>query len=146
MSQKNPTDEEVDIYAKEYIRNGDQTKSFRVTFPNSKAAPETTHARASEFNKLSKVKVRIEELKEISTKIAEEKFTITVEQRLRWLKEIITSGLGDYVDAQENKRKENLAAAKSAIDTLNNMLGTDEDSGKVKPVKVMIGVKDASRP
>ena len=146
MSQVNPTDTELDDYATEYIKHGDQTKAWIAAFPKSKAKPETVHARASEFHKNSKVKVRIGKVKVRVAEIAEKKFTITIETRLQWLKDIFDAGMETYLDAQGNRRRESLTASRSAIDTLNNMLGIDEESGTVKPVKVMIGVKDASRP
>ena len=95
------------------------------------------------FNKPS-INLRIKILQKEAASIAEEHFTITVKQRLEWLTEIINAGLGSYVDAQSNQRRESLTAAKSAIDTMNTMLGVDGDSDKVKPVKVFVGVQDAS--
>ena len=89
--------------------------------------------------------LRIEELRKTTVAIAEKKFTITIEQRLKWLNEIVDAGLEVITDASGVAKRQNLPASKSAIDTLNLMLGTDEESGSVKPVKVMIGVKDASR-
>jgi len=94
------------------------------------------------FNK-PKLSLRIKELQKVVNKVAEKKFSISVEQRLKWLEQIVKAGLGTYHDAAGNERRENLAASKGAIETLNTMLGTDESSD-VKPVKVFIGVEDAS--
>ena len=146
MSQANPTDVEIDNYAKEFTQHGDQTKSWLAAFPKSKAKPETIHVRASEFHKISKVQSRIGKVQVRTAEIAEKKFTITIEQRLKWLNEIVGAGLEIIVDASGVAKRQNLPASKSAIDTLNLMLGTDEESGTVKPVKVIIGVKDGSRP
>ena len=44
------------------------------------------------------------------------------------------------------EQRENLPAANKAIEILNSMLGIDEGSGDVKPVKVFVGVEDASKP
>lgn len=145
MSQARPTDIEADTYAKEYINHGDQTRAWSSAFPQSNAATETRHEKASKFHKLAKVQARIGKVQVKAANIAEKKFTITIEQRLKWLNEIVKAGLEVIVDASGVAKRQNLPASKSAIDTLNLMLGTDEQSGTVKPVKVLIGVKDASR-
>jgi hypothetical protein len=144
MSQAKPTDIEVDDYAKEYIKHADQSRSWRAAFPNSNAAPETIHVKASKFHKMDKVQVRLGKVRAEASKIASDKFTITVEQRLKWLNEIVDAGLEDIKMADGTYKRQNLPAAKSAIDTLNTMLGVDEDNGTVKPVKVFVGVQDAS--
>lgn len=145
MSQSTPTESEIDIYSKQYLTHGDKSKSWAVTFPKSKAKKEAVNVSASRFHILAKVLLRIEELRKTTAEMAKKKFTITIEQRLKWLNEIVTAGLEEIKDAAGVVKRQNLPAAKSAIDTLNLMLGTDEESGTVKPVKVMIGVKDASR-
>ena len=95
------------------------------------------------YNK-PKLSLRIKELQKTVNNIAKKKFTITVERRLRWLEEIVSAGLATYNDASGGSRRENLAASKGAIETLNTMLGIDENS-ETKPVKVFIGVEDASK-
>ena len=89
-------------------------------------------------------KKKVKELQKTVNNIAKKKFTITVERRLRWLEEIVSAGLATYNDASGGSRRENLAASKGAIETLNTMLGIDENS-ETKPVKVFIGVEDASK-
>lgn len=91
-----------------------------------------------------KISLRIAELRSKANTVADKKFTVSIEQRLQWLNEIIKAGLGTYSDAQGNERRESLGAADKAISTLNSMLGTDESGDKVKPVKVFVGVEDAS--
>ena len=145
MSQSKPTHVEINTYAQSFIDCGDKSKSWVLAYPKSKSLPAGVNSRASEFHKRSEVLVRISELTVKTREIAEEKFSISVEERLGMLKDIYDAGMSTYLDMQGNKRRENLGASKSSIDTLNSMLGTDEDAGKVKPVKVMIGVKDASR-
>ena len=143
MSQTDPSAKELEAYCAEYIESKDQTKAWKFTFPTSTAKPETIHCMASRFHKIPKVRARIEELRAITVEIAEKKFTITVEQRLQWLKEIVDAGLGEYIDPTGNKRREGLSASKGAIDTLNAMLGTKEESEDIiKPIP--IGVIDAS--
>ena len=94
-----------------------------------------------------KISLRIAELQKKADKVAEAKFEISVEQRLRWLKDATEKGLGTYVTHSNfgtTERVESIGGAVSAINTMNAMLGVDEKGGKTKPVKVMIGVADAS--
>ncbi len=83
MSQANPTDAETDAYAGHYVLHGDQSKAFRVAFPDSKAKPEAIHAKASAFHKINKVQLRIDELKAQVREVAEKEFKIDAEWVLR---------------------------------------------------------------
>jgi hypothetical protein len=97
------------------------------------------------FNK-PRLSLRIGELTLVVRSVAKEKFSITLRKRLEWLDEIVEAGL-EIIDAADGtKKRQHLPAANQAITILNTMLGTDELGGEVKPVKVLIGVKDASRP
>tara|TARA_R110000851_G_scaffold169593_2_gene315779 strand:- start:239 stop:691 length:453 start_codon:yes stop_codon:yes gene_type:complete len=96
------------------------------------------------FNK-PRITLRLDELMVVVNKVAEEKFTVSVQQRLKWLQEITEFGMEEIIDAQGVSKRQNLQASRSAIETLNTMLGVSEDSGKTKPVKVFVGVQDASR-
>lgn len=125
--------------------NRDLIQAYRKSEYSQKLTADQMSVQANKLFNKPKINLRITELTKKVNDIAEKKFTITIESRLRWLKDIYDAGMETYLDAQGNKRRESLTASKSAIDTLNNMLGTDEESGTVKPVKVMIGVKDASR-
>jgi len=53
-------------------------------------------------------------------------------------------GMSTYIDAVGNKRRENLAASKGSIETMNTMLGVSEKGDNTKPVKIFVGVVDAS--
>ena len=55
------------------------------------------------------------------------------------------AGIATYVDGTGSKRRENLAAARAAIQTMNEMLGvTDGDKKERKTYNVTLSVKDAS--
>jgi len=82
----------------------------------------------------------------VADKVAKERFSISVEQRLIWLSEVREAGMSTYIDQLGNERRESLNAANASIKTMNEMLGVDDSGDGVKPVKVIIGVKDASRP
>ena len=126
--------------------NRDLIQAYRKSEYSQKLTADQMSVQANKLFNKPKINLRIAELSKKVNDIAEKKFTITIEQRLRWLNEIVDAGLEDLKMADGTYKRQNLPAAKAAIDTLNNMLGTDEASGTVKPVKVMIGVKDASRP
>ena len=89
--------------------------------------------------------VRIKELQEKADKVANEKFDISVEQRLKWLDEIVQAGLGTYTDQQGNQRREALSAADKAINTMNAMLGTKEGDEKTDSMEITFNVVDARR-
>lgn len=131
-----------EVFCQEYaLNNGNATAAWRKAHPDSKAKPETQHSRASEMLSQRKVKVRISELQEQARVKATEAFTITVEQRLRWLKEITEAGLGDYIDQNGNKRRENLAAARAAVATMNDMLGVADGGKQTESQGVTIVIK-----
>jgi len=76
MSQSNPTKSEIDKYASHYVLHGDQSSSFRIAFPKSKAKAETIHEAASRFHSKNKVQTRIKELSAQVQAIAKEEFKI----------------------------------------------------------------------
>ena len=131
-----------EAFCQEYVlNNGNATAAWRKAHPDSKAKPETQHSRASEMLSQGKVRVRISELQEQARVKATEAFTITVEQRLRWLKDITEAGLGDYIDQNGNKRRENLAAARAAVATINDMLGVADGGKQTESQGVTIVIK-----
>lgn len=94
MSQRNPTDIEINAYAERYILpGGNESESFRAAFPGSKASKETVNAQASKFHKLHKVCIRISELIAVSKKSSEEEFGMTVTQLKKILAKVIKTGL-----------------------------------------------------
>ena len=119
MSQSTPTDSEIDVYSKQFLNHGDKSKSWSAAFPKSRAKKEAVNVSASRFHTFAKVLLRIEELRKTTVALAEKKFTITIEQRLRWLNEIVDAGLEKIEDATGASKRQNLPAAKSAIDARN---------------------------
>ena len=139
------TDKE-EIFCQAYYENGgNATAAYLVMVPNSRAKPESINEMASRMLANVKVSSRIAELKAQAAVVASAKFNITVEQRLRWLKDITEAGLAVYVDGAGNNRRENLAAARAAIQTMNEMLGVSEsDKKERKSYNITLSVKDAS--
>lgn len=136
-----------EAFAQAVVRNGgDKVAAYKeagYTWENMNQNSLSVSADKT-YNKAN-VNLRIKQLLEIANKTAEKKFSITVEQRLKWLKEITEAGISSYQDGSGVTRRENLAASRAAIQTMNDMLGVTEKGDGVKPVKVIIGVKDASR-
>ena len=132
-------------FCKAYVLNGgNQTEAWRAANPKSKAKPETQHSKASTMFAQDKVKERIEQLKSAMNEKANKKFEITVEQRLKWLKDITEAGLAHYHDGNGELRRENLAAARAAIATMNDMLGTDDENGEnAQPLEIKFTVSAA---
>ena len=64
MSQGNPTDHEIDVYATEYVLNNDQTAAWRKAYPDSKASDGVVWTKASLMHKRDKVQKRIREKQE----------------------------------------------------------------------------------
>ena len=132
-------------FALKYAECGNASEAYRYAYNAENMKASTINEKACLTLKADKVRARVDELKLLSKSVAEEKFTISVKQRLEWAKQIVEAGLSTYED-QSGSKYHNLSAANQAIATLNTMLGVDEESGKAKPVKVFVGVKDASRP
>ena len=132
-----------EAFCLKYVELGDASAAYRFAYSTEKMGNNTIHVKASELLKNGKVTVRIKELKSITQEVAEKEFRITKEQRLKWLEEIVTAGLSTYMDGNGQERRENLTAARGAIQELNTMLPDSEDK-KPTPIYVEIGVKDAS--
>ena len=130
-----------EAFCQAYVLGGcsDATAAWRIAHPLSKAKPETQWNKAHIMLKKGEVKARIRQLQKKAADKAEEKFTISVEQRLKWLHEVAIAGLGIYYDQGGNERRENLAATRAAVQTLNEMLGTGaEVSDESKNITVII--------
>ena len=150
MSQSNPTAIQTNTYAENYVLYGDQSRAWRVTFPDSKCKPENVNCKASKFHTIVKVLSRIEEIRSKLQKQTEEEFNITVSDLKKMLVEAAQGGLKTRIDAQENKVPNNIAGAVSAITEINRMDGnhhqykSDEgDKGKAQPLTINFAVSPA---
>ena len=123
MSQSNPTDFQANAYAENYVLHGDQSKAWRATFPESKCKPESIHARASKFNSIVKVQLRIGEINSRLAKQSEEEFGVTVSDIKKMLVMAVKGGLKTKTDAQGNEVMHNASATVSALSEINRMDG-----------------------
>ena len=137
-----------EAFAQAYVLGGcsDATAAWRIAHPLSKAKPETQHVKASVMLKSDKVKVRIRQLKKKASEQSERDFGVSVEWRLDMLKKIADAGMEQWHDQGGNKRRENLAAARGAIQTINDMLGValPGEKGQRKSFSVNLRIQDAS--
>ena len=84
MSQRNPTDLELAKYAEAVITNGgDKSKAFKAAFPKSKIKGHSLNVRASEFDKLREVRVRVERLQKEANEAADEEAIYTVQKAMK---------------------------------------------------------------
>lgn len=149
MSQANPTEFQANAYAENYVLYGDQSRAWRMAFPESKSKPENIHVRASKLHAIGKVQARIEEIQSRLSKQTEEDFNITVSDLKKMLVIAAQGGLKTRLDAQQNKVLNNIAGAVSAISEINRMDGNhyqyksdEENKGVVQPLTINFQVSD----
>lgn len=137
-----------ELFAVEVVTNGGDKVKARESAGYSMSMSKASQGRDADtlFNH-PKISPRIEELQKKADKIANEKFSISIEQRLMWLKEVAEAGLTMQTVMKGEtavEQRENLPATTGAIRVMNEILGTDGETEGTKPVKVIIGVQDAS--
>ena len=119
MSQSTPTDHEVDVYAGEFVLTGDKSKSWRKTFPNSKAKQDVIWTNAQKMHNFTQVLARIGELQgEIAQKDAEE-FDMSVAELKEKLRDVMEAGM----ELDSSGKRQGLGAVTSAISEVNRMNG-----------------------
>lgn len=134
-------------FCKEYVLNGNNSvAAWRVINPNSKAKPESQAVSASRMLAKANIQLRIKELQGMASEQSEKDFGVSVEWRLEMLKKIADAGMAEWHDQNGNVRRENLAAARGAIQTINDMLGValPGEKGKRKSFSVNLRIEDAS--
>ena len=142
MSEAEKLTASEETFCQEFVLNSEKAiDAWNVAYPDSKANINSRYVAASKLLASPKIRLRIDELKEAAREKATEAFTITVEQRLRWLKEITEAGLGEYIDQNGNKRRENLAAARAAVATMNDMIGVADGGKQAESQGVTIVIK-----
>ena len=149
MSQSTPTQHEIDVYAGEYVLTGDKSKSWRKTFPNSKAKPAAVAVSANRMHNLPNVLLRIDELRVRTAENDAEEFDISYEAQVKRCLEILALGTKPKYDQAGNEIAQNLAAAQAAVNEINKMAGhhaaiKNELTGKGgEPLQINITDKDS---
>ena len=93
MSQGNPTQHEIDVYCAQWILNGgDQSKAWRVAYPNSTMTDANVHTKACNMHKMVQVRSRLDQLQvETAEKDAVE-FDVSASELKQILFETIAEG------------------------------------------------------
>lgn len=128
------------------LNGGNATEAWNDANPKSKAKPTSRNEIASRWLSQSKIQSRIRQLKKKASVKAEDDFGVSVEWRLDMLKKIADAGYDEYKDGNGVSRRENLSAARAAIQTINDMLGVPlpGKKGDRKSFNINLTVQDAS--
>eukprot|EP00914_Ancora_sagittata_P009928 GHVO01018893.1.p1 GENE.GHVO01018893.1~~GHVO01018893.1.p1 ORF type:complete len:155 (-),score=4.96 GHVO01018893.1:375-839(-) len=119
MSQANPTDNEVTLYAESYVLYGCQSTAWRNAFPRAKCSSNNVHTKASLLHKNAKVLHRIEEIRAALKKQSEEEFKITTSD----LKKMLVMAAQGGLKKKHDSFLYNIPGAVSAIAEINRMDG-----------------------
>jgi predicted phage tail protein len=119
MSQGNPTQHEIDVYAGEFVLSGDKTKSWRKTFPTSKAKPEATYVAAQKMHNMPKVLLRIDELQVKTASNDADEFDLSASELKGYLRRVADAGL----EQDDSGKYSGLSATTGAIAEINRMNG-----------------------
>lgn len=136
-----------EAFCQAYVFNGgNATDAWNEANPKSKAKPTSRNELASRLLANVKIKSRIKALKKKASEQSERDFGVSVEWRLEMLKKIADAGMEQWHDQGGNARRENLAAARGAIQTINDMLGValPGTKGQRKSFNVNLRIQDAS--
>lgn len=134
MSKERTLNPKQEKFAQEVVLNGgDKVKARAAAGYSTKMSYPSQGVDADKLYNHAKISLRIAALQIEADRIAKESFTISVEQRLRWLSEIREAGMSTYTDQVGNERRENLTASTGAIKTMNEMIGVSKDDDDKAP-------------
>jgi hypothetical protein len=123
------------------LNGGDKVKAYEDAGYSMKMSIPVICTQADKTSKKPHVALRIKSLTKEANKVALNKFSISVQQRLEWLDEIREAGMDTYKDQAGNERRESLTASNAAIKTMNEMLGTDNDDKTAESLNITFSVK-----
>lgn len=137
-----------EAFAQAVVKNGGDKVKAREEAGYSMAMSKA--AQGVDADKLfnhAKISLRIAELQVMADKVAKESFNISVEWRLKRLKDISDAGMTKYKDGNEQLRYENLAASNAAVKTMNEMLGVNDGEEDLtgEPMQINFTVNPAVR-
>lgn len=138
-----------EAFAVAVVENGgDMVAAYKAAGYSMNMSSAAISVQADKLYHHPKISLRIKELQEVASAVAEKAFSISVEQRLRWLNEIVEAGLETkirYVGEAAIEQRENLNAANAAIKTMNEMLGTGSEDEDAPSVNITFEVREAAR-
>lgn len=123
MSQTSPTQKEANTYAREWLKDANQTRAWKKTFPKSKAATGAARKNASNFHKMDIVKDAIRAHQQAALAKSCELFGTEAADMKQVGMQIIKEGLSKKMDSNGNWVPVDLAAAKAAMAEINRMEG-----------------------
>jgi len=115
---KNLTQKQINFCHK-YIECGNASEAYRFAYNAENMKPESITRKASELMANGIVSAMVQELRDKAT----ETFDITIEQKKKWLQQIVDLGLKKIYDAQGNEVPTDMSSARGAIAELNKMDG-----------------------
>lgn len=135
--------EKQEKFAQEVVRNGgDKVAALKASgYAWENYTKNALSVQSDKIYNKPKTNLRIKELQEQADAIAKEKFAVTIEQRLDWIKQVAEAGLTQHKDETGNlARFENLAATNKAVEILNTMLGLGDDGNTGETIAVTFEV------
>jgi phage terminase small subunit len=131
-------------FAQALVKNGgNKLEAYKEAGYSQKMTKGSMWIEANKLSNIPNISLRVQDLQEKASVVANEKFSISVEERLKRLNYLYSCGIEESSTPQGTKIYQNLSVAKQCIEVMNAMLGVTF-TGDVKPVKVHIGVVDAS--
>lgn len=106
-------------FCHKYIECGNASEAYRFAYNAENMKPETTTRNAKALMDDNNISTMIESLRAK----AQETFDITIEQKKKWLQQIVDLGLTPIKDAQGNLIPTDMSSARGAIAELNKMDG-----------------------
>ncbi len=125
------------------LNGGKKLEAFKEAGYSQGYNKTSMKIQASKLYNNPKVRMRIKELQKRAAEVADKKFTISVKQRLLWLKEVAEAGLEKQTRVYGEsvvQQRENLAATNQAINVMNNMLGVSDEEEKAQPLSITFNV------
>ncbi len=125
------------------LNMGDKVAAYKTAGYSLKMSASSICVESDRLYNSPKISPRIKELELAAKDKLVERFTVSLEERLKRLDDLYHMGVEEVVNERGVKSYQNLSVAKQSLEVLNTMLGISE-KGTVKPVKVQVGVVDAS--
>ena len=124
MSQRDPTQHEIDVYCAQWILNGgDQSKAWRVAYPESKMNDAGVNVKACNMHKMDKVRLSLDQKRQEVSQSDQKEFDISYEAQVKRSLQVFNEGMKPKFDQAGNELAQNLAAAQAAVNEVNKMAG-----------------------
>lgn len=130
MAKARPLNKQQEAYAQAVVKNGgDKVAAYEAAGYSMTMSMPAIQVQADKLYNHPKIRLRIRELQSAANEVAKERFNISIEQRLMWLKEVAEAGLTKQVLIRGEsmiEQRENLNAVNGAIKIMNEMLGVND--------------------